>query len=150
MSAMITLFVRSTNLSIRYVVSHFHLSKSRIFCDRNLLHSNPIMNSDTLLDSKDVYEKAEEYWSQASKDVDGMLGGFAHLHKPDIMLSKSFLTSLRTRNFLLNNDYALDCGAGIGRVTKHLLLPLFVKVDMEDVVEELILKSDEYVGMLFL
>lgn len=32
------------------------------------------------------------------------------------------------QGILLNNDYAIDCGAGIGRVTKHLLMPLFKKV----------------------
>ena len=42
---------------------------------------------------------------------------------------------------LVNFGYALDCGAGIGRVTKNLLLPLFEKVDMVDVVPELINKS---------
>lgn len=47
---------------------------------------------------------------------------------------------------LVNFGYALDCGAGIGRVTKNLLLPLFEKVDMVDVVPELINKSDEYIG----
>ena len=29
---------------------------------------------------------------------------------------------------LMHNEYALDCGAGIGRVTKHLLIPMFRKV----------------------
>lgn len=41
--------------------------------------------------------QAEEYWSQASQDVDGMLGGFAHLHRPDITVSKSFISKLREK-----------------------------------------------------
>ncbi|CAJ0572957.1 unnamed protein product, partial [Mesorhabditis spiculigera] len=93
-----------------------------------------------------VYEKAAEYWKQASADVDGMLGGFAHLHGPDIRESKAFIQSIRKKGFLNDNSYAIDCGAGIGRVTKHLLLPLFKKVDMEDVVDDLITKSLDYIG----
>ena len=29
-----------------------------------------------------------------------------------------------------NNDRALDCGAGIGRIAKHLLLPRFKQIDL--------------------
>lgn len=35
-------------------------------------------------------------------------------------------------------ERAIDCGCGIGRVTKHLLLPLFESVDMVDVTESFI------------
>ncbi|CAB3408112.1 unnamed protein product [Caenorhabditis bovis] len=97
-------------------------------------------------DAHQIYEKAEEYWSQASQDVDGMLGGFAELHEPDIAGSKAFLKNLRAKKIISSNDYALDCGAGIGRITKHLLIPLYKKVDMVDVVEEFIAKSEEYIG----
>ncbi|CAI5455296.1 unnamed protein product [Caenorhabditis angaria] len=93
-----------------------------------------------------VYENAENYWSRCSQDVDGMLGGFAKLHQPDILLSKTFLNNLKKKGIAENFDYALDCGAGIGRVTKHLLMPFFKTVDMVDVIEELIVRSSEYIG----
>lgn len=102
--------------------------------------------SSRLHNGNDVYEKAEEYWSRASQDVNGMLGGFEKLHTPDITVSKRFIESLKKKNLFGSYDYALDCGAGIGRVTKHLLMPLFKKVDMEDLVEELIVSSDQYIG----
>jgi hypothetical protein len=41
---------------------------------------------------------------------------------------------------------AIDCGAGIGRITKHLLLPLFKTVDMVDVTSKFIEDSNEYIG----
>lgn len=41
---------------------------------------------------------------------------------------------------------ALDCGAGIGRVTKTLLLPLFGVVDMVDVTEDFLVKAKTYLG----
>ena len=43
-------------------------------------------------------------------------------------------------------SYALDCGAGIGRITKRLLLPLFGAVDMVDVTEDFLLKAKSYLG----
>lgn len=87
----------------------------------------------------ETYEKAEQYWSGVASDVDGMLGGFERLHQPDITASKQFLTEMKKRvgipivwlflklfqNHLPVFGTALDCGAGIGRITKHLLLPLF-------------------------
>ncbi|KAF8387128.1 homt-1, partial [Pristionchus pacificus] len=95
---------------------------------------------------KELYEKAEEYWANAPRDDDGMLGGFAHLHKPDITQSRNFLSGLHKKGFLSSNEYAIDCGAGIGRVTKHLLLPAFKKVDMVELVKKLVEKSDSYIG----
>ncbi len=41
---------------------------------------------------------------------------------------------------------ALDCGAGIGRITKRLLLPLFHKVDLVDVTQEFLDKARNYLG----
>ncbi|VDL83363.1 unnamed protein product [Nippostrongylus brasiliensis] len=91
--------------------------------------------------AEEIYKKAEEFWSNASKDIDGMLGGFASLHTPDIRASKTFINKLRAKNFLSGSDCAADCGAGIGRVTKHLLLPLFKNVVMVEPVAELLEKS---------
>lgn len=40
----------------------------------------------------------------------------------------------------------MDCGAGIGRITKRLLLPLFGVVDMVDVTEDFLIKAKTYLG----
>lgn len=40
----------------------------------------------------------------------------------------------------------MDCGAGIGRITKRLLLPLFRVVDMVDVTEDFLAKAKTYLG----
>lgn len=42
--------------------------------------------------------------------------------------------------------FALDCGAGIGRITKRLLLPLFRTVDLVDVTQEFLDKARTYLG----
>ncbi|TKS75203.1 Alpha N-terminal protein methyltransferase 1B [Collichthys lucidus] len=44
-------------------------------------------------------------------------------------------------------QFALDCGSGIGRVTKGVLLPVFEKVEMADMMEHFLLHAhEEYLG----
>nr|XP_057913558.1 N-terminal Xaa-Pro-Lys N-methyltransferase 1 isoform X2 [Doryrhamphus excisus]XP_057913559.1 N-terminal Xaa-Pro-Lys N-methyltransferase 1 isoform X2 [Doryrhamphus excisus] len=45
-----------------------------------------------------------------------------------------------------NPGCALDCGAGIGRISKRLLLPLFKTVDLVDVTQEFLDKAKTYLG----
>ncbi|CAG9530300.1 unnamed protein product [Cercopithifilaria johnstoni] len=97
-------------------------------------------------DTNTIYEKAKAYWATVSCNVDGMLGGFAHLHVPDIHASKQFINLLKAKGMLTKYERAVDCGCGIGRVTKHLLLPLFESVDMVDVTESFIHESANYIG----
>ena len=40
--------------------------------------------------------------------------------------------------------FVVDCGAGIGRVSKRLLLPLFNTVDMEEQNPAFLKKAEEY------
>ena len=56
-----------------------------------------------------------------------MLGGYGHVHYTDIDTSAGFIDIYKDK---IGHGRALDCGAGIGRVTKHLLLPRFEKVDL--------------------
>ncbi|PIO70813.1 hypothetical protein TELCIR_07313 [Teladorsagia circumcincta] len=51
--------------------------------------------------AEEFYKKAEEFWSNASRDIDGMLGGFANLHVPDIRASKTFIKKLRAKNVVM-------------------------------------------------
>ncbi|KJH52255.1 hypothetical protein DICVIV_01583 [Dictyocaulus viviparus] len=95
---------------------------------------------------EEFYRKAYEFWSNVSKDHAGMLGGFASLHAPDIRCSKKFINQLRTKKLLVHTGRVADCGAGIGRVTRHLLLPIFKNVVMVEPVAELLEKSVSYVG----
>ncbi|KAJ2823658.1 hypothetical protein IWW50_003683 [Coemansia erecta] len=76
------------------------------------------------------YEDADTYWKTVPSSVDGMLGGLEVVHDPDVRDSAQFLAKLLTAHGLSALDYACDCGAGIGRVTKHFLLPHFATVDM--------------------
>ncbi|MEQ2167035.1 N-terminal Xaa-Pro-Lys N-methyltransferase 1 [Goodea atripinnis] len=73
-----------------------------------------------------------------------MLGGYGGISSIDISGSKAFL-----KKFLggkTGTGCALDCGAGIGRITKRLLLPLFKTVDLVDVTKEFLDKARSYLG----
>lgn len=76
--------------------------------------------------SPEFYCKAKKYWSEAPATVNGMLGGLGHINTIDVEGSVNFLNGLKN----ISNNYALDCGAGIGRVSKNLLIPRFKKVDI--------------------
>ena len=45
-----------------------------------------------------------------------------------------------------NNQRALDCGAGIGRITKRLLLPMFDNVDMVELNQHFLDASHTFIG----
>jgi len=89
--------------------------------------------------------------------VDGMLGGFSKISTVDAQASMRFLSAFfEPRSGKANNNKgdsiaieptrALDCGAGIGRVTKQVLLNYFDKVDLLEQSQSFIDKSREYIG----
>ncbi|KAI8907342.1 alpha-N-methyltransferase NTM1 [Gorgonomyces haynaldii] len=69
------------------------------------------------------YQDAKQYWQKVDSTVDGMLGGYQQLSGPDALQNRAFLSGL-------NGKRALDCGAGIGRVTDTCLKHLFERVDL--------------------
>lgn len=76
------------------------------------------------------YRKADEYWSSVDASLKGVLGGLDFLHNLDITESDRLLRKLfKTTNQPLR---AIDCGAGIGRITQALLLRWFKTVDLVD------------------
>lgn len=77
------------------------------------------------------YSKQAEYWEKTEATVNGVLGGFEKLNKPDIVDSKKFLALLNSK-YGLKYGRATDCGAGVGRITKELLLGFFKTVDVND------------------
>ncbi|XP_037945107.1 alpha N-terminal protein methyltransferase 1-like [Teleopsis dalmanni] len=92
---------------------------------------------------KDFYKRAQQYWSEVPATVNGMLGGMGYISAIDIQSSGNFLRDLKT----LGTKYALDCGAGIGRVTKNLLMPRFDVVDLVEQDSAFATKAKEYCTM---
>ena len=92
------------------------------------------------------YGTSAAYWASVAADVDGMLGGLGELHGVDVDASLGFIDDLR-RGLegevgvgapqergapppLPADGVALDCGAGIGRVSRCVLLERFRAVEL--------------------
>lgn len=105
------------------------------------------MDSDiTDRSNNDFYKKAQNYWAEIPPTIDGMLGGFSSISQKDIRGSKLFLKQIFRSENPPGNKYALDCGAGIGRVTKYLLIDSFDKVDLVEQNDDFIRKAKGYIG----
>ncbi|KAG7311571.1 hypothetical protein JYU34_002620 [Plutella xylostella] len=96
----------------------------------------------------ETYRKASEYWASIPATLDGVLGGFGYISDIDIDGSKLFLKALQSLSNPPDTRTALDCGAGIGRISKLLLLPNFDTVDVVEPDEKFIENLKIYVGDL--
>ncbi|XP_010537339.2 PREDICTED: alpha N-terminal protein methyltransferase 1 [Tarenaya hassleriana] len=80
------------------------------------------------------YRDGVSYWEGVEASVDGVLGGYGHVNDADIVGSEVFLKTLLRERLADGgmNRYlvALDCGSGIGRITKNLLIRYFNEVDL--------------------
>lgn len=92
------------------------------------------------------YSAAKQYWSEIPATLDGMLGGFGFISHSDIQGSKMLLKQLFHSKHPPGRGYALDCGAGIGRVSKFLLTDIFENVDMVEQNSEFLERAKSYLG----
>lgn len=99
----------------------------------------------------DWYQKGYDYWESEENcpiSDDGVLGGFGRLTAVDTRDSNAFLDSVASGPRLgLRLDRAADCGAGIGRVSKNLLLPRCGHVDLVEQSPRLLQASAGYIGV---
>ncbi|ERN14764.1 alpha N-terminal protein methyltransferase 1 isoform X2 [Amborella trichopoda] len=80
---------------------------------------------------KEWYQKGVQYWEGIEASIDGVLGGYGHVNDRDVKGSESFLRELLSElRHGKTNLVALDCGSGVGRVTKNLLQKYFNEVDL--------------------
>lgn len=103
---------------------------------------------------KEWYWKAASYWETVEATYDGVLGGQTHVSPADIKESGEFLEKLFIDRHL-GKARAIDCGAGVGRVTNELLRFKFERVDIMEqnpkYIEEAkkILKESKNVGEFY-
>ncbi|TKV91024.1 hypothetical protein SEVIR_9G067500v4 [Setaria viridis] len=81
---------------------------------------------------KEWYSKAIAYWQGVEASTEGVLGGYGCVNDADVKGSDAFLRPLLAERFGTAKRHlvALDCGSGIGRVTKNFLLRHFNEVDL--------------------
>nr|XP_018998929.1 uncharacterized protein I203_08534 [Kwoniella mangroviensis CBS 8507]OCF62390.1 hypothetical protein I203_08534 [Kwoniella mangroviensis CBS 8507] len=102
-----------------------------------------------------VYEKGIEYWDGVDASVNGVLGGYGEGPVPHIeqlssrLLLLSLIPSLSPfpnpltpsptlKTLPTHRRTVLDVGAGIGRVSRHVLLPLFDDVVLLEPVDKFV------------
>lgn len=95
---------------------------------------------------ENFYTDAKKYWSSIEPTVDGMLGGFERLNAADVRGSRDYLHSMFRIKPAPRRRVALDCGAGIGRVTKRVLMPEYDRVDAVEQDKKFADKIYEFVG----
>ncbi|XP_044985103.1 alpha N-terminal protein methyltransferase 1 [Hordeum vulgare subsp. vulgare] len=78
------------------------------------------------------YSKAIAYWQGVEASTEGVLGGYGCVNDADVKGSDAFLRPLLAERFGAAKRHlvALDCGSGIGRVTKNFLIRHFNEVDL--------------------
>ncbi|XP_014638922.1 PREDICTED: alpha N-terminal protein methyltransferase 1B isoform X2 [Ceratotherium simum simum] len=90
------------------------------------------------------YARAKLFYQEVPATEEGMMGNFIELSNPDIQASREFLRKFVGGPGRAGTDCALDCGSGIGRVSKHVLLPVFNSVELVDMMESFLLEAQNY------
>ncbi|RYR17369.1 hypothetical protein Ahy_B03g062137 isoform D [Arachis hypogaea] len=96
------------------------------------------------------YRNGVSYWEGVEASMDGVLGGFANVNEPDIKCSEEFLKIILSERFPADARHqplvALDCGSGIGRITKNLLIRHFNEVDLLEPVSHFLEAARQTLG----
>jgi len=96
------------------------------------------------------YGRATDYYEEnCPASLDGVLGGFESISDLDLEGSRNFLESIQKDRPSLDwsAGAGCECGAGIGRVTKGLLLPLGVtRCDLVESSSRLLSEAPKYIG----
>jgi protein N-terminal methyltransferase len=97
------------------------------------------------------YAKAKQFWEAEENcpaTIDGVLGGYAQVSPTDAQGSLHFIDRLRSLNLTCGQEkpVALDVGAGIGRVTREVLLKRFEHVDLLEVSQRLLSAAPDFIG----
>ncbi|XP_075396588.1 N-terminal Xaa-Pro-Lys N-methyltransferase 2 [Tenrec ecaudatus] len=90
------------------------------------------------------YARAKLFYREVPATEEGMMGNFIELSNPDVQASQEFLRKFVGGPGKTGTDRALDCGSGIGRVSKHVLLPVFNSVELVDMMESFLLEAPNY------
>jgi len=103
-----------------------------------------IVNPDDVYDqySENWYKISEEYWKNHEPSVSGMLDGFPEMSASDLKTSNEIIRNYQKKGDL--GDFnAVDCGCGIGRVSKNVLSKYFKEIDLVDPINEFLLVAKQ-------
>jgi len=99
-------------------------------------------------DLSNWYTRAKGWYEEnCDTTIDGVLGGIGHISGRDLEGSRNFLNQLELPSRADGKpSLACECGAGIGRVTKGLLLDVADRCDLVENSSRLLFSAPEYIG----
>lgn len=96
---------------------------------------------------KQFYYRAQKFYEDVPASEEGMMGDFVELSEVDLEGSRQFLKKFVGGPGKAGTKRALDCGCGIGRVSKGVLFPIFETMELADMMEDFLLHAhEEYLG----
>ncbi|XP_046779246.1 N-terminal Xaa-Pro-Lys N-methyltransferase 2 isoform X3 [Gallus gallus] len=90
------------------------------------------------------YARAKHFYQEVPATEEGMMGDYIELSNIDIESSREFLRKFVGGVGKAGTNRALDCGSGIGRISKHVLLPIFKSVELVDMMENFLAEVPNY------
>ncbi|XP_027467707.2 alpha N-terminal protein methyltransferase 1B [Zalophus californianus] len=116
---------------------------------RYLLEKIPLvklyaLTSQVINGEMQVYARAKLFYQEVPATEEGMMGNFTELSNPDIRASQEFLRKFVGGPGRAGTDCTLDCGSGIRRVSKHVLLPVFNSMELVGMTESFLLEAQNY------
>uniref|UniRef100_H3AHV2 N-terminal Xaa-Pro-Lys N-methyltransferase 2 n=1 Tax=Latimeria chalumnae TaxID=7897 RepID=H3AHV2_LATCH len=102
------------------------------------------LTSEVIDGEKQFYARAKNFYRDVPATEEGMMGDFLELSEPDLEFSREFLQRFIGGPGKAGTEHALDCGSGIGRVSKGVLLPVFDTVELVDMMEPFLEEAQTY------
>ncbi|XP_032552897.1 alpha N-terminal protein methyltransferase 1B isoform X3 [Chiroxiphia lanceolata] len=90
------------------------------------------------------YARAKHFYRDVPATEEGMMGDYIELSNTDVESSREFLRKFVGGVGKAGTNRALDCGSGIGRISKHVLLPVFKSVELVDMMENFLAEVPNY------
>lgn len=76
------------------------------------------------------YSQSSAFWEKKHASLNGVMDGHEDTSDIDMRESGTFLDRFLRERCSFGDGRAVDCGAGIGRVTEHVLASRFLRVDL--------------------
>ena len=87
----------------------------------------------------------QEYWTADKATVDGMLGGYGRIDEVDTFFSGKVIDEF-SKEFEMKFNRCLDCGAGIGRISKDVFVKRFENCDLVEINPVYVETAKKFIG----
>ncbi|XP_069825056.1 N-terminal Xaa-Pro-Lys N-methyltransferase 2 [Dendropsophus ebraccatus] len=102
------------------------------------------LTSEVIDGEMQFYARARNFYRDCPATEESMMGDFFDLSSIDIEVSREFLRKFVGGPGKAGTDFALDCGSGIGRVSKNVLLHFVNNVELVDMTESFLEEAQNY------